>query len=138
MKIEKPVMSSEPPVLEQISQCNQVWDRMLRRLFGKQCITNVESLGHFIVLRQMKIYRTITRKDIDFFNVYKERSKELYDHDFFDEKGTNSTGKNSVPRSSRNDDGTKSQKENRLLNDKIEAIATNFKYRAVKDNDSYE
>lgn len=86
-KIEKPVPGCpQPPVLEQISKCNQVWDRLLKHLFGKQCLTHVETLGHFLVLRQRKLFKTLCRKDTDFANVYKPRCKELYEHDFFAEE----------------------------------------------------
>ena len=63
-----------------------VWDKILKQLFGKYCVANIEKLGHFIVLRQQRIYKTVGQKEGDLFNIYKSRCKELYDHDYFEEE----------------------------------------------------
>lgn len=95
-----PVNTKILPILDHLKICNQVWDGILRKIFGPNSIENLEQFGRYLVLRQQRIYRAFNDKKLsireqqicELRNIYKERSKKLYDHAFFDLKQNCSSG----------------------------------------------
>lgn len=71
------------PILSQLQICNQVWDQFITQVFGKSARTNLEMFGKYLFLRQQRIQEALC-VDKAFRNVYKDRTKKIYQHDFFD------------------------------------------------------
>lgn len=61
---------------------------------------HLEQFGRYLVLRQQRIYRAFHEMKVsireqqlqELRNIYKDRSKKLYDHNFFDIKQNSSSG----------------------------------------------
>jgi hypothetical protein len=74
----------DTPVLMQLQICNKVWDDLVSMIYGPESIKHLDSFGHFLVLRQQKIFRAFDsmNENCDLPNVYKERCRKYYNHKF--------------------------------------------------------
>ena len=62
------------PILSHLVECNSVWDSIIKRLFGKSAIENLDRFGRYLVLRQQNIFRTFEGENSSsaFKNIYKD------------------------------------------------------------------
>ena len=74
------------PLLSHLQECNVVWDSIIKRLFGKNAIENLDMFGRYLVLRQQRIFKTFDgeKNSSAFKNIYKDRCKKFYEHSFYD------------------------------------------------------
>jgi hypothetical protein len=55
---------------------NQVWDSILKLLFGHQSLPYIEAFGNYLFYRQQVLYKANHRV---LRNVYKDRTKKYYE-----------------------------------------------------------
>lgn len=77
-----------PTYLEELLGCSRIWDCLVRKIFGYSSIETLEDFGRYILKRQQRIYRLFRLQKVDLdlrlTNIFKERCRKYYDHEFLD------------------------------------------------------
>lgn len=80
-----PNNSANLPVLTHLYLCNVAWESMVAKLFGLDALEHIDNFGRYLVLRQQRIYfSNSTDGRPDYKNIYKDRCRKFYTHNYFD------------------------------------------------------
>lgn len=79
-----------PRVYQHIQICCQIWDQMVVKIFGDNTVEMMKDFGKYLVMRQQRMFYLYRIHKVDaevkLYNIYKERCKRFYNHDFFDDE----------------------------------------------------
>lgn len=78
-----------PELIKQILLCVREWQRILATFFGLNSVNVLRKFGHFVILRQQRIYSFFIKRrkfhgTKQLTNVFKSRSEPQYSHTYFE------------------------------------------------------
>jgi hypothetical protein len=77
-----------PLFFEHIRIACDIWDDLVKKVFGKSAVKNIDEFGHYLFIRQQRIYRLfrVQKEDLDLrlANIYKDRCARYYEHTFYE------------------------------------------------------
>ena len=77
-----------PIVLEHMRIACDIWDDLMKKIFGRFAVKHIQNFGHYMFLRQQRIYRLfrVQKEDLDLrlTNIYKDRCVRYYEHVYFE------------------------------------------------------
>lgn len=73
------------PILDELAQCNKVWDSFVADVFGKKSREDIDMLGRYLVLRLQAIFQAfqVKRQVHQLDSIFKGRCRIRYTHKYF-------------------------------------------------------